>query len=102
MVEDITTLHLAAAKGWVDGINVLLDAGASLNARDACTRETPLHKAARKNKMDAIKIPCARDADTEIKNIDGQNYETLLDCARLSPDDWCVDPIFIGMAKHRT
>lgn len=93
MVEDMTALHLAAAMGWVEGITVLLDAGASINARDACTRETPIHKAARNIKMDAIGILGARGADTEIKNIDGQNYQTLLECARRSPDDWRVDPL---------
>ncbi|KAJ5714370.1 uncharacterized protein N7483_011551 [Penicillium malachiteum] len=92
MAEDMTALHLAAAKGWVDGINVLLNAHASINVRDACTRETSFHKAARNIKMETIGILCARNANTEIKNIDGLNYQTLLDRARLSPDDWCVDP----------
>ena len=91
MVEDITPLHSAAAMGWPDGINALVDAGASMNARDAHTRETPLHKAARNLQMDAIDTLCIRGADTDVKNIDGQKYEALLDCARQYPDDWRVD-----------
>lgn len=92
MFEDMTALHLAAASGWVDGINVLVDAHASINSRDTCTRETPLHKAARNIELEAIKILCERGADTEIRNIDGQTYEDLLECARQYPGDWHVDP----------
>ncbi|ODM23760.1 hypothetical protein SI65_01349 [Aspergillus cristatus] len=55
MLEDITALHLAAAGGWIDGLNLLLDWGASINAQDARLRETPLHKAARNLEMAAIK-----------------------------------------------
>ena len=99
MIENMTALHLAAAKGWIDGINALLDAGASINAQDLLTSETPLHKAARNMKMGAISLLCARDANTGIKNIDGQNYQTLLDCTQQSPDDWKVNP---GLGSYCT
>jgi ankyrin repeat protein len=94
MLEDMTALHLAAAGGWIPGINALVDSGASINPRDACTWETPLHKAARNLEMRAINILCARGADTKTKNVDGQDYQTLMEYARRYPDDWRVDPLF--------
>ncbi|KAJ5578205.1 uncharacterized protein N7459_007169 [Penicillium hispanicum] len=40
MIEDVTPLHLAAAGGWVDGINLLLDNDASINCRDTHLRDS--------------------------------------------------------------
>lgn len=86
------TLHLAAAGGWVDGLDLLLDRGASINAQDARLRETPLHKAARNLEMATIKILCARGTNTELRNIDGLTYESVLGCAQRNPKDWHVEP----------
>lgn len=92
MLEDITALHLAAAGGWIDGLNLLLDWDASINAQDARLRETPLHKAARNLEMAAIRRLCARGADTELKNIDGLTYQSVMECAQRNPVDWYVEP----------
>lgn len=92
MLEDIAPLHLAAAGGWIDGLNLLLDWGASINAQDARLHETPLHKAARNLEMATIKRLCARGADTELRNIDGLAYESVLECAQRNPKDWHVEP----------
>ncbi|KAJ6007269.1 hypothetical protein N7540_011245 [Penicillium herquei] len=91
MIEDISCLHLAAARGWVDGIFTLLDKGASINAQDLCLHETPLHKAARNCEMNAIRVLSTSGADTTIENLDGLTYEEVLTCAQQSPDDWRVD-----------
>lgn len=34
MVEDISALHMASADGWEEGIEILLDRHASINAQD--------------------------------------------------------------------
>ena len=72
MFENQTPLHLAAAAGWLDGIKFLLDSNASINPMDAFLRETPLHKAARNLQVEACQLLCARGADIERKNVDGQ------------------------------
>ena len=81
MLEDITPLYLAATGGWIDGLNLLLDWGASINAQDAHLRETPLHKTARNLEMTSIKRLCARVADMEPRDIDGLTYESFGMCA---------------------
>jgi ankyrin repeat protein len=45
--ENNTALHMAAAGGWLEEIELLLSYGASVDPMDACLRETPLYKAAR-------------------------------------------------------
>lgn len=55
MNEDITPLHLAGATGWIPGIELLIQIGTEVNARDSLTLETPLHKAARNRELHAIK-----------------------------------------------
>lgn len=90
MLEDITALHLAAAGGLVNELNLLLNWGASPNPQDARLRETPLHKAARNLELEAIENLLLRGAETDVPNIDGRNYEFVLDCAQRYPDDWYI------------
>lgn len=90
--EDITALHMASAGGWDDGIEILLEKGALINARDQYLLETPLHKAARNIKAGAIELLCARGADMEMKNVDGMNYREVLNFAQQNPQDWCIKP----------
>lgn len=100
MAGDISVLHMCATKIWVDAILNLLDKGASINAQDLCLRETPLHKAARNQCMDAIKTLQLRGADSTLKNIDGLTFEDVLKLARLDPDEWSVDPAWVTFNPH--
>lgn len=92
MFENITPLHLAAANGWLDGINLLLASGASIDSMDAFLGETPLHKAARNLQNQACELLCSCGADTEKRNTDGLNYQDILTCAQRHPYDWSVGP----------
>ncbi|KAI9927077.1 hypothetical protein MW887_003460 [Aspergillus wentii] len=91
MLEDVTLLHLAAAGGWVPGIELLVSNSADLDSRDALLHETPLHKAARNCEMLAIEKLSELGANTRAMNVDGQTYEEILECARADPDEWRVD-----------
>ncbi|KAJ5734757.1 hypothetical protein N7533_013160 [Penicillium manginii] len=95
MAGDISVLHMCAAKNWVDAILNLLDKGALKNTQDLCLRETPLHKAARNQCMDAIRTLCSKGADTTLKNIDGLTFEDILKLAKVDPDGWSVDPAWV-------
>ncbi|KAJ5478161.1 hypothetical protein N7530_003670 [Penicillium desertorum] len=90
MVEDITPLHLAAAAGWIPGIELLVSFGADLDARDTFTHETPLHKSARNRQVRAIEKLCGLGANREAKNCDGQSYADILECATEDPKEWAV------------
>lgn len=91
MNEDITPLHLAAAAGWIPGIELLIQLGAEVNARDSLTLETPLHKAARNREVYATKKLLELGANQSAINCDGQNYEDILNCAQLDSKHWAVD-----------
>lgn len=88
--EKNTPLHLAAAGGWLDGVRILLDYGASIDPTDCFLFETPLHKAARNLELETCQLLCDRGADIARKNVDGQDYQNILGCARMYPDDWKV------------
>ncbi|CAG8948090.1 unnamed protein product [Penicillium salamii] len=90
MIEDITALHLAAAANWTEGIEILADAGATIDAKDALLLETPLHKAARNCSFQAYHILARHGADPKEHNIDGQDCDSILECAQQNPKDWEV------------
>ncbi|KAE8423773.1 ankyrin repeat-containing domain protein [Aspergillus pseudocaelatus] len=91
MFEGNTPLHLAAAMGWLEGINILLDSNASMDSQDDFLFETPLHKAARNRKVKACQLLCQRGANSAIQNIDGLDYQSILKCTQRYPDDWKVN-----------
>ncbi|OKL61836.1 hypothetical protein UA08_02292 [Talaromyces atroroseus] len=97
MFHDIVPLHIAAAGGWVVGIEMLLKSGALVNSRDALLHETPLHKAARNLETKAIDTLRKHGANEEARNVDGQTYRDILACAREAPEFWSIpvdDPSF--------
>lgn len=96
MTEGITPLHLAAAGGWVEGIRILADANALLNAKDWLLLETPLHKAARNRESEACRVLLKYGLNSEEQNIDGLDYETILEFSQQYPEDWKVDPGQVG------
>jgi ankyrin repeat protein len=92
MFHDIVPLHIAAAGGWVVGVEMLLGSGALINARDALLHETPLHKAARNLHTAAIDTLRKHGANEEAKNSAGQTYRDILTLAREAPSVWSVTP----------
>lgn len=107
MLEGITPLHLAAAGGWIPGIELLTEHNVFIDVRDALLQETPLHKAARNREQKSIEKLCELGANQQAKNVDGQTYQGILQCALASPDQWKVPPhlgIYIsqdlGLLRH--
>jgi ankyrin repeat protein len=66
-----TPLHVAAVWGDVDAIELLMGAGADVNARGEFGH-TPLHEASAQNKLEAVRVLMAWGADLVIKNDWGQ------------------------------
>jgi protein phosphatase 1 regulatory subunit 12A len=62
-----TALHVAAAKGYLDVIDLLIRAGANINSTDN-DGWTPLHAAAHWDKHDVINYLIERNADLYAKN----------------------------------
>jgi len=73
-----TALHVAAAKGYLDVIDVLIRAGANINAVDN-DGWTPLHAAAHWDKHDVIHFLLERNADFDAKNYAGQTALDVCD-----------------------
>lgn len=92
MIENLTALHLAAAADWIEGIEILVAAGASIDAKDSFLFEMPLHKAARNCSFQAYHALVRYGADPMEQNIDGQDCDSMLECARKNPSDWRVNP----------
>ncbi|CAF0969280.1 unnamed protein product, partial [Didymodactylos carnosus] len=73
-----TALHVASAKGYLDVLDILLKAGANINATDN-DGWTPLHAAAHWDKHDAIKFLIDKNCDLEAKNYAGQTATDVCD-----------------------
>ncbi|XP_052809879.1 protein phosphatase 1 regulatory subunit 12A-like isoform X4 [Mya arenaria] len=73
-----TALHVAAAKGYVKVIGVLLQAGAEINAKDV-DGWTPLHAAAHWGMEESCKILAENMCDMEAKNNAGQTAFDVAD-----------------------
>lgn len=104
MLENTTALHLAAAEGWLEGIELLLKKGASIDAQDALLKETPLHKAARNCQLQSCELLRAHGANEKQLNIDGLDYQAILQYAQDYPDDWNVPHVrfcFLSEGKSR-
>lgn len=57
---DFTVLHVAAEADFVPCVEFLLSEGADVDARDARTHETPLHRAARAGAANAARVQIGR------------------------------------------
>ncbi|KAI1151412.1 ankyrin repeat-containing domain protein [Nemania diffusa] len=62
-----TALHYAAAHGNVQTLQVLLDAGANLNAKDI-SLQTPVQRATFCNNLPIIEALVKRGADTSVRD----------------------------------
>ncbi|XP_076047558.1 myosin binding subunit isoform X6 [Oratosquilla oratoria] len=83
-VEDVphyktgaNALHVAAAKGYIEVMRMLLQAGANINSQDF-DGWTPLHAAAHWGQRQAVDVLCEHSADMSIRNCVGQ---TCIDVA---------------------
>ncbi|XP_061177549.1 protein phosphatase 1 regulatory subunit 12A-like isoform X4 [Saccostrea echinata] len=73
-----TALHVAAAKGYMKVINILLKAGADVNSQDY-DGWTPLHAAAHWAQEEACKVLVDHMCDMQIKNNAGQTAYDVAD-----------------------
>ena len=67
-----TPLHYAAMNGYVDSINVLLEAGADVDAREGFIGNTPLHNAASCGHEEICKTLIRAGADLNARNKYGE------------------------------
>ena len=82
-----TPLHEVALKNHTSVIQLLLDRGADINARDA-ENQTALHKAAWNNCTSAMRLLLDRGADPNARNLANQ---TPLDLARWRNHQEAID-----------
>ncbi|XP_076444884.1 uncharacterized protein LOC143282891 [Babylonia areolata] len=82
-VTGATALHVAAAKGYIDVMNVLLQTGVDINARDA-DGWTPLHAAVHWGQTEACQILVDHMCDMELRDQVGY---TVFDYADLADSD---------------
>ncbi|XP_039287413.1 protein phosphatase 1 regulatory subunit 12A-like [Nilaparvata lugens] len=66
-----TALHVAAAKGYIKVMELLLEGGADVNAQDL-DGWTPLHAAAHWNQKDAAQLLTKHNCQMDMKNYVGQ------------------------------
>ena len=69
--DGLTALHIAAAQGWAQLAQWLIDNGADVNARGGRQDVMPLHGAVIKNDVDVAKLLLANGADINARTNDG-------------------------------
>ena len=82
-----TPLHLASRNGHFEGVCLLLDEGASVDAKDVGKR-TPLHEASKNGQLEVVRLLIDKgarvDAETEAKDTPLQGVcQGYLQVARL-------------------
>jgi ankyrin repeat protein len=65
-----TALHNAADGEYLDIVNILIKAGATVNANDSYN-QTPLHKAAKRRNLDVVKVLLTEGAKVDAKDYSG-------------------------------
>jgi ankyrin repeat protein len=91
-----TPLHIAALKGNIGIIKILLDKGADIKAKDKYG-DTPLHIAVKKGYKDAVKVLLKGGADVNVKNND---HKKPIDYAYSTNDQEMIE--IIRNAKGET
>jgi ankyrin repeat protein len=69
-VDGKTALYLACCEGNIDAVEVLVQAGASLNEKNGPNEETALYIAAGKGHKAIVELLCVNNADKEVKDKD--------------------------------
>lgn len=67
-----TALHLAAIKGNIECMQLLLEAGANINVKNDITGDTALHTAIRRSQRKAVELLLSFGADSTIFNLNGE------------------------------
>lgn len=99
--EDETVLHRIAAIDDAPMIDLALDAGADIEARD-CFGRTPLNVAANTPNLGTFARLVERGADLDARGADGETFEAYLDAAAAidSSDAAAVDEIRAFLATQ--
>jgi len=74
-IRDNTALHRASMHGHTDVAEILLEAGANVNAKDDIRGKTALHCAARNRHMDVARLLLEAGADVNAR--DGNGWTAL-------------------------
>lgn len=85
-----TALHVAARKGCVECIGLLLDHGAMIDVKDS-TGDTPLHVAASHNHLKAMEAlyPTSYEDESTVESVDAYQNEPLSTSFYGSPREHC-------------
>ncbi|MDJ0632365.1 MAG: sigma-70 family RNA polymerase sigma factor [Xenococcaceae cyanobacterium MO_188.B29] len=80
-----TSLHLAAHRGYLDIVKLLIDAGADVNAKEGnYSKSTPLHWAAKEGNLQVVKLLVESGAKLNVKdnwfNLTPFGWTLLVNC----------------------
>jgi ankyrin repeat protein len=71
----LSALHFASSGPFPETVELLLSHGAQINLPDQIEQFTPLMYAASEGQLDVVKVLLAHDADTSLKDVDGDTAE---------------------------
>ena len=80
-----TPLHVAAHRGYIDIVKLLIDAGADVNAKEGnYSKSTPLHWAAKEGNLQVVKLLVESGAELNVKdnwfNLTPFGWTILVNC----------------------